>query len=91
MGWHEAMQTGWGWVSASSLSAAGYLAWARMMESQGEFRRAEEYYQLFLRRYDRPMETQLQLVEEARAALKRLKAKPQVSRSSGENNRGATG
>jgi TolB-like protein len=74
MGWHEAMQTGWGWVSAVALSGPGYLAWARLVESRGEFRRAEEYYRLFMRRYDKPMATQNHLVEEAKTALKRLRS-----------------
>jgi tetratricopeptide (TPR) repeat protein/TolB-like protein len=74
MGWHEAMQTGWGWVSPVALSGPGYLAWARLVESKGEFRRAEEYYRLFMRRYDQPMATQNHLVEEAKTALKRLRS-----------------
>jgi hypothetical protein len=42
-------------------------------EARGRTRLAQEYYQQFLRRYDRPVASQAHVVEEAEAALARLR------------------
>jgi tRNA A-37 threonylcarbamoyl transferase component Bud32/tetratricopeptide (TPR) repeat protein len=70
--WQDAMQSGWSWTTADALGAPNYLARARLEEAHGSPGLAREYYQQFLRRYDKPMPSQVHLIDEARAALARL-------------------
>jgi TolB-like protein/tetratricopeptide (TPR) repeat protein len=60
------------WTLVYTLGAPTYLARARLEEAGGDHRRAREYYQQFVRRYDQPIPSQVHLVEEANAALARL-------------------
>jgi hypothetical protein len=57
-----------------ALSGPVYLLRARLEESRDSSAQAGEFYRLFLRNYDRPMPSQVALVEEARNALAHLAA-----------------
>jgi hypothetical protein len=62
------------WTANYAVGAPAYLILARVEEARKEPGLAREYYQRFLRLYDQPMPSQIQLVEEAQAALARLEA-----------------
>jgi serine/threonine-protein kinase len=70
--WQDALWLGWPWTFNDGVSGPAFLMRARIEEQLGTPRLAREYYQQFLRRYDRPMPAQRYLVDEARAALARL-------------------
>jgi DNA-binding SARP family transcriptional activator/TolB-like protein len=70
--WHEAGQKGTFWAGSEITGGLAYLESARLEDARGAPGLAEEYYQQFLKRYDRPMPAQLHLVREAQAALERL-------------------
>jgi tetratricopeptide (TPR) repeat protein len=70
--WQDADWYDWSWVTSDALGGPAFLVRARLEEGRGDTRRAREYYQQFLRRYDQPMASQAHLVEEARSALTRL-------------------
>jgi tRNA A-37 threonylcarbamoyl transferase component Bud32/tetratricopeptide (TPR) repeat protein/TolB-like protein len=72
--WQDAPWIGRPWTVGDALGGPTYLARAQIEESRGNQRLAREYYQQFLRRYDRPMPSQAHLVQEAKAALARLSA-----------------
>jgi tetratricopeptide (TPR) repeat protein len=64
----------WWWMFDEALSGPVYLLRARLEESRDSSAQAGEFYRLFLRNYDRPMPSQVALVEEARNALAHLAA-----------------
>jgi TolB-like protein len=72
--WHEAaLWSGlWDWSFTFAAAPLAYLMLARIEEAQGNVRLARAHYQAFLRRYDLPLPAQRHLVEEARAAARRL-------------------
>jgi hypothetical protein len=63
---------GWGDVMSTALIGPTFLARARLEEAHGSPGVAREYYEQFLRRYDRPVPAQRHLVDEAQAAVARL-------------------
>jgi hypothetical protein len=54
------------------LYGLGYLERARLEDARGQQGRARAHYERFLRFYDAPVAAHRHLVEEARAALRRL-------------------
>jgi len=82
LNWHEATDM-WGVTGffTYAVTPLAYLMLARIEEAQRRAGSARQHYHQFLRRYDSPMPGQRHLVEEARAALKRLSGRdaPQVS------------
>jgi tetratricopeptide (TPR) repeat protein len=72
--WNENSWPSWRWTSTFALDALAYLARARIEDARGRDSLAQAYYRQFLRRYDRPMPSQVGLVEEAKAAVARLDA-----------------
>jgi tetratricopeptide (TPR) repeat protein len=70
--WQDQAWLGWPWTFNDGVSGPAFLMRARIEEDLGQKRQAREYYEQFLRRYDRPMPSQAHLVEEAKAALGRL-------------------
>jgi tetratricopeptide (TPR) repeat protein/tRNA A-37 threonylcarbamoyl transferase component Bud32/TolB-like protein len=70
--WQDASWLGWPWTFNDAVSGPAFLMRARIEEGLGNKRQAREYYEQFLRRYDRPMPSQAHLVQEARTALARL-------------------
>ena len=72
LNWYEAPWTGWISIYRDALGGPTYLARARIEESLGRDSLAQAYYAQFLRRYDRPMPSQLHLVQEAKDGLARL-------------------
>jgi hypothetical protein len=67
--WQDAPWLGRPWTVGDALSGPTYLLRAYIEEARHRPRPAREYYEQFLRRYDRPMPSQAHLVEDARAAL----------------------
>jgi serine/threonine-protein kinase len=67
--WQDGQWWDWAWMLTHALGGPTLLARARIEQARGETTRAREYYRKFLRRYDRPMRSQVHLVEEARAGL----------------------
>jgi tRNA A-37 threonylcarbamoyl transferase component Bud32/TolB-like protein len=65
-----------GCMTCDALGGLNFLARARIEIARGDSTRAREYYQRLLRRYDRPMPTQVHLMEEAKAALAGLEQEP---------------
>jgi serine/threonine-protein kinase len=59
-----------------ALAAPTFLTRARIEMARGDSGRAREFYRQFLRIFDQPMPSQVQLVAEARAALLRSGADP---------------
>jgi tetratricopeptide (TPR) repeat protein/TolB-like protein len=70
--WHDTTWIGWAWTFTDAVSGPIFLMQAEIEVASGDSARAREYYGQFLRRYDRPMPSQVQLVKEARAALAEL-------------------
>jgi len=70
--WQDALWLGWPWTFNDAVSGPAFLMRARIEETSGTPRLAREYYQQFLRRYDRPMPSQAHLVQEAKTALAKL-------------------
>jgi serine/threonine-protein kinase len=70
--WQDAPWYDWSWVYRDALGGPAFLVRARLEERRGDTRRARQYYEQFLRRYDHPMDSQVHLVAEARSALSRL-------------------
>jgi hypothetical protein len=56
------------------MAGLAYLERARIEDAQGRGQLAREHYEQFLRRYDMPVPAQRHLVEEAQAALHRLRS-----------------
>ena len=73
--WHEAGQAGTFWAGSEVTGGLAYLESARLEDARGAPGLADEYYRQFLRRYDRPMPSQLHLVHEAQAAVERLSSR----------------
>ena len=69
--WQDTPWLGRPWTVGDALSGPTYLLRAHIEEARRRPRAAREYYEQFLRRYDRPMPSQAHLVEEARTALLR--------------------
>ncbi|MGH7512615.1 MAG: protein kinase domain-containing protein [Gemmatimonadales bacterium] len=65
-----------GCTECDALGGPNFLARAQIEVARGDSGRAREYYRQFLRRYDRPMASQMHLVQEANAALTRLAGDP---------------
>ena len=74
--WQDAAWWGWSWTSGYALGGPTYLARARLEEARGDSAHAREFYRQFLRRYDQPMPSQAQWVQEATAALAQLSREP---------------
>jgi tRNA A-37 threonylcarbamoyl transferase component Bud32/tetratricopeptide (TPR) repeat protein len=74
--WQDALWLGWPWTFNDGVSAPAFLMRAQIEEQLGSHQHAREYYQQFLRRYDRPMPAQRHLVEEAKAALAKAAPEP---------------
>jgi tetratricopeptide (TPR) repeat protein/TolB-like protein len=70
--WEDGEWQGWPWTFNDGVSGPAFLMRARIEEGLDDKQRAREYYEQFLRRYDRPMPSQAHLVQEARIALARL-------------------
>jgi hypothetical protein len=74
--WQDGEWQGWPWTFNDGVSGPAFLMRARIEETSGTPRLARQYYQQFLRRYDRPMPAQRHLVDEAQAALARVPPDP---------------
>jgi TolB-like protein/tetratricopeptide (TPR) repeat protein len=73
--WQDATQWyGFLWFLNDALRGPGYLTRARIEEARGEPRLASQYYQKFIKRYDRPSPSQVRSVEVAKARLARVSA-----------------
>jgi hypothetical protein len=70
--WQDAPWVGRAWTVGDALSGPTFLLRAQIEEARARPRPAQEYYEQFLRRYDRPMLSQTNLVEGTKAALLRL-------------------
>jgi hypothetical protein len=70
--WHEAAIGAWLWSFTYAVTPLAYLMSARIEEAKGDTRSAARHYEQFLRRYDSPVPEQRHLVDEARAALRRI-------------------
>ena len=70
--WHDQLWQGWPWLFSDAVSGPSFLMRAQIEVALADSGRAREYYRQFLRRYDRPMPEQVQLVNEARAAFAEL-------------------
>ena len=71
--WDAGWWSGWGVTFRDALGAPGYLLRGRIEESRGNDSLAQDHYRQFLRRYDRPMPSQVHLVHEALEGLSRLR------------------
>ncbi|HEX5574704.1 MAG TPA: serine/threonine-protein kinase [Gemmatimonadales bacterium] len=67
--WQDQLWLGRAWTFNDVVSAPAFLMRAQIEEQLGSHQRARGYYQQFLRRYDRPVPSQVHLVEEAKTAL----------------------
>jgi hypothetical protein len=74
--WQDGQWWDWSWMLGHALGGPTLLDRARIEESLGDTVRARDYYRRFLRRYDQPVPSQVQLVTEARASLARLNGEP---------------
>jgi len=72
MRYQDEPQRGWDWIIRDALAGPTYLSRGRIEEAVGHDSLAQEYYTQFLRRYDRPISSQMHIVQEAKAALARL-------------------
>jgi hypothetical protein len=70
--WHDQISIGWAATFTDAVSGPSFLMQAEIEVASGDSTRAREYYGQYLRRYDRPMPSQVHLVKEARAALDQL-------------------
>jgi tRNA A-37 threonylcarbamoyl transferase component Bud32 len=77
--WHESFQRDSYWNGTLVLTPLAYLESARLEEARGDSVEAREHYHQFLRRFDAPLPSQRDLVEDARRALDRLSSSPSAS------------
>jgi hypothetical protein len=70
--WHDQISIGWAATFTDAVSGPSFLMRAQIEVALADSARAQEYYRQFVRRYDRPMPSQVHLVKEARAALAEL-------------------
>ncbi|MEP7326109.1 MAG: hypothetical protein ABI836_09195 [Gemmatimonadota bacterium] len=71
LAWHEAVSGSLRWIG-ELFAARAYLLLAQIEDAQGDRAQARRNYEQFLQRYDMPVASQRHLVEEARAALRRM-------------------
>ncbi|MEO8032707.1 MAG: serine/threonine-protein kinase [Gemmatimonadota bacterium] len=71
LAWHDADSGGLLWIG-QLFAARAYLLRAQVEEAQGSGALARRDYEQFLQRYDMPVASQRHLVDEAKAALRRL-------------------
>jgi tetratricopeptide (TPR) repeat protein/TolB-like protein len=76
--WQDQPWVGRPWTVGDALSSPTFLLRAEIEEARGHTRLAQEYYQQFLRRYDRPVASQAHLVDGAKLALARLRENESV-------------